>query len=77
MGEGVFSLLLIRRLRRTLISVYKYLKGGSKDNGAWIFSVVPLESIRCNGHKLEHRRCHLNVRKHFPLAYHSLEQFVQ
>ncbi|KAK4827790.1 hypothetical protein QYF61_021743 [Mycteria americana] len=44
-----------------LISVYKYLKGGCKEDRARLFPVV----TRGNGHTLKHRRFPLNIGKHF------------
>jgi len=54
-----------RRLRGDPVNAYKYLKSECQEDEARDFSVVPSDSTRGNGHKLKHRKFHLNMMKNF------------
>jgi len=54
-----------RRLRGDLRNASKYLQGGGQEDGARLFSAVPSDRTRGNGHKLKQRKLHLNTRKNF------------
>jgi len=54
-----------RRLQGDLIKASKYLQGGCQEDGARLFSVVPSDRTRVNGHKLKHTKVRLNMRKDF------------
>lgn len=53
------------RLRWDLSNVYEYLKTGYQEDGTRLFLVVPENGTRGNGHKLNRRKFHLNMRKSF------------
>lgn len=47
------------------IYAYKYLMVGNEEGGVRLFSVMPSDRRRGNGHKLKHVKIHMNTRKQY------------
>ena len=54
-----------RRLRGDLIVLFSFLRRGSGDGGADLFSLISSDKTHGNGSKLHQGRIRLNIRKHF------------
>lgn len=63
-GEGAGLLSLVkRRLRGNFTAAYNYLEGSHKNEKGKLFSVVPNDTAKVNGHILWFERFMLGIRK--------------
>ena len=59
------TLFSLEKTEGDLINAYKNVKDGCQEDGAGLFLAVPSDITRGSGHKLEHRKFHLNMEKNF------------
>jgi len=64
-AEGLGLLSLEQSARGGLSGGSQYLQGGGKGDGARLFSGVPSDGARGNGHEQKHAQLCRNVRKRF------------
>ena len=57
--------------------MYKYLMGENEEEGASLFSTVPTDRTRGDGHKLKYMKFHLTQEYPFFTVRESLEQVAQ
>lgn len=60
---NVLELHSLEKAQGHLIHVYKHLRGWCKADGARLYSVLPRDRSRGNGHDLKHKRFPPNIRK--------------
>lgn len=56
-----------KRLAVNIINAYKYSKEGRIEGRAKLFEVLLTDRSRGNGHSLEQKRFHVNIRKPFKM----------
>ncbi|KAK4815684.1 hypothetical protein QYF61_005430 [Mycteria americana] len=66
-----------RRGRRNLILVYNYMMGSNEEGGVRLFSMMPTDRTRGNGHKVKHMKFHVNTTLFYCEGSQTLAQVAQ